>query len=192
MSDDRKALVEKLTKWLAVAKDRRGWELPMSRADVETVLALIQPAAAAQGDAVAHMVNRFLSWRLPENFHPDAGISFKAAYNEQTPWPAKHEPVGTNLFSAEQAEAMVRHMLDGLPAAPPSAQGVGREPTDEQLADSLPIVDALSEWYEAEKLQRRARGGSSGRPPTVATVRAIVREFAALAAQGEQAGGEQG
>lgn len=66
-------------------------------------------------EQVRYMVNRFLMWRLPENFNPDAGISFKAAYNESTPWPAKHEPVGTNLFDATQTEAMIRYLIDGIP-----------------------------------------------------------------------------
>lgn len=65
---------------------------------------------------IKHMVNRFLGWKLPENFNPDAGISFKATFNEHMPFgPQKHEPSGTNLFDATQAEAMVRYMLDGLP-----------------------------------------------------------------------------
>lgn len=66
-------------------------------------------------DQIKHMVDRFLGWRLPEDFRPDAGISFKAEFNEHTQWPAKHEPSGTNLFSARQADAMVRYMLDGMP-----------------------------------------------------------------------------
>jgi hypothetical protein len=65
---------------------------------------------------IKHMVDRFLSWKLPEHFNPDAGISFKAEYNENTPWPMKHEPSGTNLFSAGQTEAMIRHLVDGMPA----------------------------------------------------------------------------
>lgn len=65
-------------------------------------------------EVVKIMVDRFLCWKLPKDFAPDAGISFKAEYNEGTPWPAKHEPIGTNLFHAGQAEEMVRHML-GLP-----------------------------------------------------------------------------
>jgi hypothetical protein len=65
---------------------------------------------------IKHMVDRFLCWKLPANFSPDAGISFKAAFNEHTTHPMKHEPVGTNLFDAEQAKAMVRHMVEGLPA----------------------------------------------------------------------------
>lgn len=66
-------------------------------------------------DQIKHMVSRFLSWKLPEHFNPDGGISFERDYNQNTPYPAKHEPVGTNLFDATQATAMVRYMLDGLP-----------------------------------------------------------------------------
>lgn len=66
---------------------------------------------------IKHMVDRFLQWRLPENFSPDAGISFKPMFNEHTAHPAKHEPVGTNLFDATQATAMVRFMIEGMPPA---------------------------------------------------------------------------
>lgn len=67
-------------------------------------------------DQIKHMVNRFLGWKLPENFHPDAGISFEPRFNIGTPYEMKHNPSGTNLFDADQAEAMVRYMLDGLPS----------------------------------------------------------------------------
>lgn len=67
-------------------------------------------------EQIKYMVDRFLGWKLPENFAPDAGISFKAAYNEHTAHPAKHNPSGTNLFDSTQAEAMVRHMVEGMPA----------------------------------------------------------------------------
>jgi hypothetical protein len=66
-------------------------------------------------DQINHMVSRFLQWKLPENFSPDCGITFERDYNVNTPWPSKHEPVGTNLFDATQAKAMIEHMLDGLP-----------------------------------------------------------------------------
>jgi hypothetical protein len=72
-------------------------------------------------DQIKHMVDRFLGWKLPANFSPDAGIRFGPEYNVE--WNAKqglppnrHEPIGTNLFDAVQAEAMVRHMLEGLPS----------------------------------------------------------------------------
>ena len=64
---------------------------------------------------IKHMVDRFLGWRLPDNFSPDAGISFKPTFNDHLPVPSKNEPIGTNLFDAQQTEAMVRHMVEGLP-----------------------------------------------------------------------------
>lgn len=58
------------------------------------------------------MVDRFLQWKLPEDFHPDCGIKFDAdGAKKLNPNNAKYAPVGTNLFSAYQAEAMIRHML---------------------------------------------------------------------------------
>jgi len=68
-------------------------------------------------DQIERMVNRFLQWKLPENFNPDGGISFKIIRNENTQWPAKNEPVGTNLLDAIQAEEMVRYMLGTEAAA---------------------------------------------------------------------------
>lgn len=63
---------------------------------------------------IEHMVRRFLQWKLPEHFSPDCGISFDPIYNPQDP-PTRYKPVGTNLFTYPQAEAMVRHMLEELP-----------------------------------------------------------------------------
>lgn len=62
------------------------------------------------------MVSRFLSWKLPEDFHPDAGISFSPHYNVEynaklgLP-PQRHDPIGTNLLTATQARAMLEHVL---------------------------------------------------------------------------------
>ena len=53
------------------------------------------------------MVNRFLGWKLPSDFAPDAGVSFKPTYPHDSP----HWPIGTNLLTAEQAKAMIKHML---------------------------------------------------------------------------------
>lgn len=74
-------------------------------------------------DQIKHMVTRFLSWKLPANFNPDAGISFKAEYNDSPATmallgldkPMRHEPSGTNLFDAVEAEAMIRHLVEGMP-----------------------------------------------------------------------------
>lgn len=64
---------------------------------------------------IRHMVDRFLSWKLPEHFSPDGGITFKPTFNDHLPQPMRHEPIGTNLFTATQATKMVEHMLEGLP-----------------------------------------------------------------------------
>lgn len=69
-----------------------------------------------QAEVVKIMVDRFLCWKLPKDFAPDAGISFQAEYNveymaKQGKPPCRHEPIGTNLLHAGQAEEMVRHML---------------------------------------------------------------------------------
>lgn len=74
-------------------------------------------ARADQNAQIKRMVERFLSWRLPENFDPDGGISFTPTFNEQTAHPMRHEPLGTNLLDYTQAEAMVRHILEGPPSA---------------------------------------------------------------------------
>lgn len=68
----------------------------------------------ANDDIVKHMVDRFLRWRLPEAFRPDCGIHFDAdAAKKLNPQNHRYEPVGTNLFSADQDEAMVRYMIEG-------------------------------------------------------------------------------
>lgn len=76
----------------------------------------ISPSAE---DQIKHMVNRFLAWRLPKNFHPDGGVFFEPVGNKGTPYEYIRAPVGTNLLDASQATAMVRHMLEGLPPVGP-------------------------------------------------------------------------
>lgn len=56
------------------------------------------------------LVDRFLSWKLPETFYPDCFISFDRERAKQNgSW-----PIGTNLLTAEQAKAMFEHALQGL------------------------------------------------------------------------------
>lgn len=80
-------------------------------------------------DQIKHMVDRFLSWKLPADFSPDDGISFEPIAGKDGPHPFRREPSGTNLLAATQATAMVRHMLEGLPektdAAETTASGCG-------------------------------------------------------------------
>ena len=90
---------------------------------------------------IPHLVARFLSWKLPPDFRPDAGISFAPEYNNGTPEGGRHEPSGTNLLNAEQAFAMFRHVLDH-PA-------VTALPERELLAEAL---EALLPFYRAAQM----------------------------------------
>ena len=77
----------------------------------------VAPAPATLTDAqVKHMVERFLMWKLPADFNPDGGISFDRLDSHLMP----RQPIGTNLLTATQAKAMIRHLLDGLPPAAPA------------------------------------------------------------------------
>lgn len=62
------------------------------------------------------MVDRFLGWKLPDDFSPDGGISFVREHSaeymaKQGNPPLRYKPIGTNLFTADQAKVMVKHML---------------------------------------------------------------------------------
>lgn len=66
-------------------------------------------------EQIKYMVDRFLMWKLPESFNPDDGISFDPIASKGTSHEFRRTPQGTNLLDAIQADAMVRHMIEGLP-----------------------------------------------------------------------------
>lgn len=68
-------------------------------------------------EQIKHMAERFLCWKLPENFNPDNGISYAGPIgNNGVPgMEYKREPSGTNLFGYTEAKAMVEFKLQGLP-----------------------------------------------------------------------------
>jgi hypothetical protein len=98
---------------------RRGWRAGIrhARDRYKAMLAAPQPSpdTGARAKLIEHMVNRFLSWKLPEPFRPDGGIYFEPRGNPGTAREYKREPTGTNLLDATQARAMVTYMLDGFP-----------------------------------------------------------------------------
>lgn len=65
-----------------------------------------EQAVSVSGFSAA-MVDRFLGWKLPKDFAPDAGISFE----EGALWPS-----GTNLLHAGQAKEMLEYVVGGAPA----------------------------------------------------------------------------
>ncbi len=64
-------------------------------------------------EQIKHMAQRFLGWKLPDDFGPDNGVSFEPFGNKGTAHEYRREPVGTNLLTYGQAIEMVRHMVAG-------------------------------------------------------------------------------
>jgi len=141
MTDTRKALADWLNKHIQYRQDdpvKYGVDATVMLQKCEAALRTPRPVAKTgeplklrkyvgiTENQIKYMTERFLRWKLPEHFHPDHGISFDEKYRSD------HGPVGTNLFSAVQAEAMVWYMIQGLevkqafeasPAAPGDAVG---------------------------------------------------------------------
>lgn len=71
---------------------------------------------ALPDEALDAAVNRFLGWELPRTFAPDGGVVFN---REVQTMEGKRDradmpgwwPIGTNLFTADQAKAMLEHAL---------------------------------------------------------------------------------
>ncbi len=104
-----------LTRELAEAKDQ--WtkrtkllaKMQQRALAAEAAISASQPVAVPRGTIKA-MVDRFLAWPLPKGFAPDCGISFDGRkddeWNNNKTW-----PIGTNLFTADQAREMFEYAM---------------------------------------------------------------------------------
>jgi len=82
-------------------------------------------------ELIKHMTDRFLGWKLPEDFAPDAGIKFSTTFPPSSPaW-----PIGTNLFTADQVKQMFEHCLE----AAPQATGVDEMTTHIEIGDTVVV-----------------------------------------------------
>lgn len=79
--------------------------------DLERIVAERKQAVIAV--ELDRCVTNFLGWKLPPDFHPDAGITFTPKHSLGTAHARNHEPTGTNLFDADQARAMFAYCLLG-------------------------------------------------------------------------------
>ena len=101
-----------------------------------------RPQYVANADQIKYMVDRFLGWRLPDNFNPDGGIKFAPYHNIH--------PTGTNLLDATQAEQMIRYLIDRMPTTgkentmQPHQERVvvEKKELDEKLEKLLAFIDA--------------------------------------------------
>ena len=111
---------------------------------------------------IKHMVDRFLGWKLPDDFMPDGGIKFTPPQNTAPHW----WPVGTNVFTATQAEAMIRHLAQGIP---PSDELVALTkshpiPSEDKLERRMKRLQRMEHFYtekivEAPEKQALMFGG---------------------------------
>jgi len=64
-------------------------------------------------EIIERMTNRFIGWKLPDDFSPDCGITFKKQHDFIHPkfGVQIYNPIGTNLFTVEQAKAMFEYCL---------------------------------------------------------------------------------
>jgi len=56
-------------------------------------------------------VNKFLTWKLPDDFFPDCGIIFDGRKPDANGYEPRW-PIGTNLLTAQQARAMFEHCFE--------------------------------------------------------------------------------
>jgi len=127
-------------------------------------------------EQIKHMANRFLSWRLPDDFSPDNGISFDPVASKGTKYETRRQPVGTNLFTATQAEAMARFLVEDMP-----------NPHEEAAASTAKaIAQARAALHDAELARDRSKnamdaGSFGGRNRTAQAQRTVDQMRANLA-----------
>jgi hypothetical protein len=127
--------------------------------DVDKEQGFVQPV-----DAV---VDRFLCWKLPEDFNPDGGVSFspsKRLTPDDLSW-----PVGTNLFTADQAKQMFLHCLSNAADNVAGVTGCTCTDTIRVLADAL----RLAEKYLVDR--HIEYQGTVGRTLVLPTIRKAIQ-----------------
>lgn len=89
------------------------------------------------------MVDRFLGWRLPQDFSPDCGITFKP-HPHPNAW-----PIGTNLLNADQARKMLEHVL--IFARPEALSATGHVSVRRQLLEDARHFLMVGSNYAPDK-----------------------------------------
>lgn len=104
-------------------------------------------------EQIEHMVSRFLSWKLPDDFSPDGGVEFRKFWGIRREPACQNKPTGTNLLNYPQAKAMVLHMITGLPE--------GDHEFDGPLTDAEnAMIDAAWEKHKAARPDEPEVGAS--------------------------------
>ena len=122
----------------AAVKGPEGYDSWQDAATAERIRRVKAEAAQPAQAVTDDMVNRFLGWQLPKDFHPDGGISFDGRkddeWNKDKTW-----PIGTNLLTAYQARAMLEHVIG-------AAQPAQAEPRPDMADAYVGAREDLATW----------------------------------------------
>ena len=103
------------------------------------------------------MVDNFLGWRIPRDFCPDNGVSF----NPDKCVSFGGMPIGSNLFTYEQAREMVDFMLTGVNREEEHRKSVeavkGMQKSFEELGRKQEQMEYEELVKRIEKLERDIR-----------------------------------
>lgn len=119
---------------------------------LQSLLATFEAGSKTQVD---QMVDRFLGWKLPADFAPDAGITFKPQANPGSPieFQYTHKPVGTNLFTADQARGMFEHCIGDLDAVCRIAE------LEEEVAHLRAVAKVAVSFLNGDEVLLAKQGG---------------------------------
>jgi hypothetical protein len=86
--------------------------------------------------------DKLMGWKLPEDFYPDCGISFKklSDYDHPEFGRTKYEPTGTNLFNVTQARAMFEYCL---------ISAITQELTNSGEISALTYQTRVKQWLDS-------------------------------------------
>lgn len=102
------------------------------------------------------MVDRFLAWELPKDFHPDGGVKFERKVGtadgerDRADMGPGWWPVGTNLLTAEQAKQMLVHVLGCIePLTLTQCRSLVRQHFEhgEMTGDDVTLIRAVENAY---------------------------------------------
>jgi len=137
-------------------EERSQWRKDQTDAMLNELVAKLPDAPPPPADdLVKRIVDRFLCWRLPDTFNPDCHISFDKspdARGNPITW-----PIGTNLFCADEAKAMVEHI-----AGPEiEALRAERDAAMEALSEKLETLYTMTKRAEAAGARVAALEGAA-------------------------------
>lgn len=111
--DNVRERIEEAEEWLDINGLYRLAEvLDDNRAKSAEIERLLLVNETLRNLNVDELANVFMGWKLPDDFAPDCGISFKKVHAYiPASGPQVFNPIGTNLFTLQQAKQMFDYVI---------------------------------------------------------------------------------